>query len=202
MYYRYKLEETSTAYLVVEAKDTKEASEKISNYLYDLDKSEEWRSVMDKNIDMKWTDVGHFSSLGDYNQYRKDVKGLFDHDIIVRNAAAKSIEKPWSMHIRFTDGSNPILYFKKTAKEIAELIQEWSVNYYLNIDKTQLLCEDRYTNWVAFVATLKEYGSPELILDPKDKPEEEKNILKKDCANFDDKECPDFCPKCGSDEIF
>ena len=170
---------------------------------------------MDKNIDMKWTEVGHFSSLGDYNQFRKDVKGLFDHDIIVRNATAKSIEKPWSMHIRFTDGSNPILYFKKTAKEIAELIQEWSVNYYLNIDKTQLLYEDRYTNWINFVATLKENGTPELILDPKDKPEEDKDILKRHYDNlwqhgckscdyswFDDEECPDFCPKCGSDEIF
>lgn len=40
-------------------------------------------------------------------------------------------EPKWCLHIRFSDGSNPIFYRSLTIKELAKELTEWDQNYKL-----------------------------------------------------------------------
>lgn len=65
-------------------------------------------------------------------------------------------EPKFGIHILFTDGSNPKLYYNLTASEAAEIVIQWSVHYILEPNKDCFLISSSSGGILNLIATLRE----------------------------------------------
>ena len=156
MWYIYKIREISDARLAVRANSPKEAEAKV--YAWEEEHHDEVREhlneccISDDSIEEVFPDKQSF------NNWCVRQPDHYGYDFLVEDKPLQE-EHNRSLHIRFIDGSNPMVCYNKTITELAQKIAEWGVNYILVPDPDLPGCiDDKCTYLLAEKRTSGRYS--------------------------------------------
>lgn len=148
MYYIYKVQETSSVVFAVEAMTEEDAERRV--FTWEAEHQDEVRERLNNRCaseDSIEAVLLNKDALKEWNQQQADGSG---YDFLIKKQTTLQETKDWNIHIRFLDGSNPCVYYRKTFGEMVDILKKWSENFILQPDKCYGLAIGE--GWMSLVA--------------------------------------------------
>ena len=157
MWYIYKIREISEARFAVRANSQKEAEAKV--YAWEEEHHEEVREHLNEYCISEDSIEEVFLDKQSFSNWCVKQPDHYGYDFLAEDEPPLLEQQDRCLHIRFKDGSNPVVCYGMTITGLAQKIAEWGVNYILVPDPDGPGCVNgKYTYLLAEKRTIGRYS--------------------------------------------